>query len=48
VATGGVAFTWKHVGAIAGVGYGQYFIPGGNLPIPYQGITPEASLWAVF
>ena len=48
VATGAVAFTWKHVGAIAGVGYGQYFIPGGNLAIPYQGITPEASLWAVF
>jgi hypothetical protein len=48
VALGAVAFTWRHVGAIAGVGYGQYFIPGGNLPVPYQGITPEASLWVVF
>jgi hypothetical protein len=48
VALGAVAFTWRHVGAIAGVGYGQYFIPGGNLPVSYQGITPEASLWVVF
>jgi hypothetical protein len=48
VALAAVAFTWKHVGAVVGGGYGQYFIPGGNLAVPYRGFTPEASLWALF
>jgi hypothetical protein len=48
VAVAAVAFTWKHFGAVLGGGYGQYFIPGGNLAVPYRGFTPEASLWALF
>jgi hypothetical protein len=43
-----VALTWKHVGVIAGGGYGHYFLPGANLALSYKGIIPEASLWAVF
>ena len=45
---GAVALTWKHVGVIAGGGYGHYFLPGANLALSYKGIIPEASLWAVF
>jgi hypothetical protein len=48
LAVAAVAFTWKHFGAVVGGGYGQYFIPGGNLAVPYRGFTPEASLWALF
>jgi hypothetical protein len=44
----GVALTWKHVGAVAGAGYGHYFVPGANLALPYNGVVPEGSLWAVF
>ena len=45
---GGVALTWKHVGVVAGAGYGHYFIPGNNLALPYKGVVPEAELWALF
>ena len=45
---GGVALTWKHVGVVAGAGYGHYFIPGNNLALPYKGAVPEAELWALF
>ena len=48
VAVGAVAMTWKHVGLIVGGGYGQFFIPGGNVPVAYRGFAPEASLWALF
>lgn len=48
VALGAAAFTWKHVGFIVGGGYGQYFVPGGNVPVPYRGFTPEGSLWVQF
>jgi hypothetical protein len=44
----GVALTWKHVGVVAGAGYGHYFVPGANLALPYNGIVPEGSLWALF
>lgn len=45
---GGVALTWKHVGVVAGGGYGHYFIPGVNLALPYNGFCPEGSLWVTF
>jgi hypothetical protein len=48
MAIGGVALTWKHVGVIAGAGYGHYFVPGSNLALPYEGIVPEGSIWALF
>jgi hypothetical protein len=44
----GVALTWKHVGLVAGAGYGHYFIPGANLALPYNNVVPEGSLWALF
>jgi hypothetical protein len=48
MALGGVACTWKHVGFVAGAGYGNYFVPGLNIAIPSTGVVPEASLWAIF
>jgi hypothetical protein len=45
---GGVACTWRHVGFIAGAGYGNYFFPGLNIAIPSQGVVPEASVWGIF
>jgi hypothetical protein len=44
----GVALTWKHVGVTAGAGYGHYFVPGINVPLPYLSVAPEAQLWALF
>jgi hypothetical protein len=44
----GVALTWKHVGVVAGAGYGHYFLPGANLALPYNSVVPEGSLWALF
>jgi len=44
----GVALTWKHVGLVAGAGYGHYFLPGANLALPYNNVVPEGSLWVLF
>jgi hypothetical protein len=44
----GVALTWKHVGVVAGGGYGHYFLPGANLALPYKNFVPEGSLWVLF
>jgi hypothetical protein len=44
MAVGGVAFLWRHVHLIAGVGYGYYFIPGIDFPYPNKGFVPDASL----
>jgi len=44
----GAAFTWTHVGLVAGAGYGHYFIPGINLALAQTSITPEGSLWVYF
>jgi hypothetical protein len=43
-AVGGVAFLWKHLQLIVGVGYGYYFIPGIDLPYPSRTVVPDASL----
>lgn len=43
-AVAGVAFLWKHVHLILGVGYGYYFIPGIDLPYPSRTVVPDASL----
>jgi hypothetical protein len=43
-AVAGVAFLWKHVHLILGVGYGYYFIPGIDLAYPSRTIVPDASL----
>ncbi|HVU50913.1 MAG TPA: hypothetical protein VHL80_09520 [Polyangia bacterium] len=44
----GVALTWRHVGLVAGAGYGHYFVPGANLALPYNNVVPEGSLWVLF
>jgi hypothetical protein len=43
-----VALTWKHVGVVAGAGYGHYFVPGINIPLPQTTVAPEFQLWALF
>lgn len=48
MAVAGVALTWKHVGLIAGAGYGHYFVPGIDVALPYETVTPEGSLWVLF
>jgi len=44
MAIGGVAFLWRHVHLILGVGYGYYFVPGIDLPYPNKGFVPDGSL----
>jgi hypothetical protein len=46
-AIAGVAFLWKHVHLIVGVGYGYYFVPGIDLPYPSRGFVPDGSLSVV-
>jgi hypothetical protein len=48
MAVAAAAFTWRHVGLVAGAGYGHYFVPGANLALSYRGLIPEGSLWVVF
>jgi len=48
LAVAAIALTWRHVGLVAGGGYGQYFIPGANLPLAPVGFVPEGSLWVSF
>jgi hypothetical protein len=43
-AIGGVAFLWKYVHLIVGVGYGYYFLPGLDLAYPQKTFVPDASL----
>jgi len=43
-AVAGVAFLWKHLHLIVGVGYGYYFVPGVDLPYPSRGFVPDGSL----
>ena len=47
-ATAGVALLWRHLRLVVGAGYGHYFVPGINLPVPKRGIVPDASLSWVF
>jgi hypothetical protein len=46
-AVAGVAFLWRHVHLIVGVGYGYYFVPGIDLPYPTKGFVPDGSLSVV-
>jgi hypothetical protein len=43
-AIGGVAFLWRYVHLIVGVGYGYYFLPGLDLAYPQKTFVPDASL----
>jgi len=43
-AVAGVAFLWRYVHLIVGVGYGYYFVPGIDLPYPSRGVVPDGSL----
>jgi hypothetical protein len=44
----GATFLWKHVYLSAGVGYGNYFLPGIDIAVPGYTIVPDGSLSFVF
>ena len=46
-AIGGVAFLWKYFHLIAGVGYGNYFVPGLDVANPKKTIVPDLSVSVV-
>lgn len=43
-----VAFLWQRIRLSAGVGYGNYFIPGMDVPLTERGIVPQASFSVLF
>ena len=43
-----VAFLWQRIRLSAGVGYGNYFLPGMDIPLTERGIVPQASFSVVF
>lgn len=43
----GVAFLWKYVNLVVGVGYGYVFIPGAGIPYPQRTIVPDGNLMVV-
>ena len=43
-----VAFLWQRVRLTAGVGYGNYFVPGMLVPLTERSLVPEASIALVF
>jgi hypothetical protein len=45
---GGVAILLKHVHIIAGAGYGNYFVPGLEIPTQKRGFVPDGSLSVLF
>jgi hypothetical protein len=44
----GVAFLWERIRLSAGVGYGNYFVPGMNIPLTERSVVPEGSFSVVF
>ena len=44
----GVALLWRHVHLSAGVGYGNVFIPGVDIPLTKQTLAPDFSLAVLF
>jgi hypothetical protein len=45
---GGVVFLWDHIHLILGVGYGNYFAPGMDIPVPKRTIVPDGELAVLF
>jgi hypothetical protein len=43
----GVAFLWRHWRITAGVGYGNYFLPGMDLTLRGAGFVPDASVFFI-
>jgi hypothetical protein len=43
-----VAFLWQRIRLSAGVGYGNYFVPGMDVPLTERGIVPQASFSVLF
>jgi len=43
-----VAFLWQRIRLTAGVGYGNYFVPGMQIPLTKQSFVPEGSFSVVF
>ena len=44
----GVAFLWQRIRLSAGVGYGNYFIPGMLVALTERSVVPEVSFSVVF
>lgn len=44
----GIALLWRHVHLMAGVGYGNVFVPGVDIPLTRQGWAPDFSLAVLF
>jgi hypothetical protein len=44
----GIALLWRHVHLTAGVGYGNVFVPGVQIPLTKQGLAPDFSLAVLF
>ena len=43
----GVALLWQHLRITVGVGYGNYFLPGMDVPLRGAGFVPDGSLYVV-
>jgi len=43
-----VAFLWQRIRLTAGVGYGNYFVPGMQIPLTKRSFVPEGSFSVVF
>jgi hypothetical protein len=46
-AIAGIALLWTHVRLMVGAGYGNYFVPGMDVPLPDKGFVPDALLTVV-
>jgi len=44
----GVAFLWQRVRLTLGVGYGNYFLPGIDIPLQGKSVVPEGNLAVLF
>jgi len=47
-AIGGVAMSWASANLELGVGYGDAFLPGWGVVVPYKGVIPDANLFFRF
>jgi hypothetical protein len=43
----GIAFLWKYFRFTAGVGYGNYFVPGMDVPLEHKTVVPDFSVYVV-
>ena len=44
----GLAFSWANVNLELGLGYGNWWLPVVQLPLPERGLVPEANFYVRF